>query len=448
MSTDELAVRLADAEEKISQGLVPTWIYNDPELFLLERERLFGRAWVYLAHESEVAEPGSYVVRRIVDASLLIMRGSDGAVRVFLNQCTHRGPELCPFDEGSGMRIRCNYHGWTFNDRGDLVGVPFDKEVYLGIDKDALGLRPIAQHAIRYGFIFGCLDEQAMSIDEYLGDFTFYLEMVTGRSRQGLEVYGAPQRWIVEADWKVAAENLIGDSYHTPFTHRSIFDVGLVPFSTADAAPGGAKTGLHIQVGNADVAMIQRPPGTYMGYPPEVLESLQEQLAPDQWALLDHGAPSGSGTFINRFHLFPNLSSLNVAAFAEEGRLDPYMSLRVWHPIGPGRMEIIAYLMVEADATKEAKDASRRAYLLSFGPSGMAEQDDMENWRMISAAAATNPLGATQQFVRMGAHHREHELHDWPGPGTAYGTQYFDLPAQTFLLRCLQYLREESPNHA
>lgn len=437
--------RVAAAIAQIENGHVPTWLYNDPELHDLERRRLFGRSWVYLAHESELRAPGSFVVRHVADTSLLVIRGSDGTVRVFLNQCTHRGPELCPYDSGTAARLKCKYHAWTFNDRGDLVAVPFDREVFDGLDRDALGLRPAPQFGIRQGFVFACLDPDAPSLDDYLGDFVFYLEMVTGRSRSGLEVYGPPQRWIVDADWKIAAENLIGDSYHTPFSHRSIFDVGLIPFSKSDAAPGGSKTGLHIRVGNADVAMIQRPPDFYMGYPPSVLESLKAQLSPEQWAILDHGAPSGAGTFINRFHLFPNMSVLNVAAFIEEDRLDPYMNLRVWHPLGPGKMEILAYLFVEADAPPDVRDAARRAYLATFGSSGMAEQDDMENWRLISAAARSAVTGETLQYVRMGAVPDEDlVIPDWPGPGTAYRTQYFDLPARNFLLRCLDYVRDEA----
>jgi hypothetical protein len=29
---------------------------------------------------------------------------------------------------------------------------------------------------------------------------------------------------------------------------------------------------------------------------------------------------------------------------------------------------------------------------------------------------------------------------DWPGPGTAWPTQYFDLPTKTFLKRWAQWL--------
>jgi hypothetical protein len=107
----------------------------------------------------------------------------------------------------------------------------------------------------------------------------------------------------------------------------------------------------------------------------------------------------------------------------------------------PGVMEIYSWLLVESDAPREFKDASRRAYILSFGPSGMLEQDDMENWRTISRTAAGTESRAIPQFTRMGDGLGIDPIADWPGPGTAYPTQFFDLPVMTFLNRWTSYLR-------
>lgn len=75
----------------IRRGLIPAGVYSDPSIFELEKERLFRRAWIFMAHESEVPEPGDYVVRRIVDDSFIVVRDEDGAVQVLLNMCLHRG---------------------------------------------------------------------------------------------------------------------------------------------------------------------------------------------------------------------------------------------------------------------------------------------------------------------------------------------------------------------
>lgn len=433
--------RLQAAQAILDDGLVPSWIYNDPLLFQLEKERLFKRAWVFLAHESELPDPGDFVVRAIVDDSVLVIRKDDGTIGGFLNHCRHRGSRLCQAEIGRAKIFTCIYHGWSYDRAGRLIGVPYDQAIYGGVDRDELGLFPVRTETCE-GFVFGCLDPAAPALDEYLGDFRWYLEIVTRRSKQGMEVVGVPQRWIVEADWKIASENLICDSYHTPFSHRSAFEVGLLPFAPADAKPGGIKTGLHIQVGNADVAMIYRPADFFMGYPPEMVETLRTRLAGDQRTLVDEGRGTGMGVYLNRFHLFPNLSCLNVAAVTGD-RLDPYCSIRVWQPRGPGLMEIYSWLLVEKDASQEFKEASRRAYILSFGPSGMLEQDDMENWRTISRTAVGTESKEIPQFTRMGEGLEIDPLDDWRGPGTAYPTQFFDLPVMTFLNRWASYLRED-----
>ncbi len=54
----DISVRIADARQQIRDGEVPSWIYSDAEVFRLEKERLFQRTWVYLAHESEIPNSG------------------------------------------------------------------------------------------------------------------------------------------------------------------------------------------------------------------------------------------------------------------------------------------------------------------------------------------------------------------------------------------------------
>ena len=74
----------SDPRRHRRSGMIPAHVYSDPDVFELERERLFARAWVFLAHESEIPEPGDYVVRRIVDDSFIVARDEAGVVRVLL----------------------------------------------------------------------------------------------------------------------------------------------------------------------------------------------------------------------------------------------------------------------------------------------------------------------------------------------------------------------------
>ena len=73
-------------KEKIDEAVFPQWVITDPEIYELEKEKIFGRTWQFLGHESEISEePGSYVTRWIVDDPVLLVRSKSGEIKAFLN---------------------------------------------------------------------------------------------------------------------------------------------------------------------------------------------------------------------------------------------------------------------------------------------------------------------------------------------------------------------------
>src|SRR5690349_15262669 len=84
-----------------------------PDVLALEGERLFARCWLYVAHDSELPEPGDYRRRTVAGRPLFVVRGRDGQVRVFHNTCSHRGALVCRRDEGRADQFQCFYHAWT-----------------------------------------------------------------------------------------------------------------------------------------------------------------------------------------------------------------------------------------------------------------------------------------------------------------------------------------------
>src|SRR4029450_5703206 len=65
--------------------------FVDPEVLALERREIFNRCWLYTGHASEVPEPGRFVTRKVGGRPILMLRDTDGQVRVLLNSCPHRG---------------------------------------------------------------------------------------------------------------------------------------------------------------------------------------------------------------------------------------------------------------------------------------------------------------------------------------------------------------------
>ena len=237
----------AELFQNVRRGMIPAHIYNDDELFAREKERLFSRAWMFVGHESEIPHDGDYVVRRVLDDSFILTRDSAGTIRAMFNMCLHRGMQVCRAEMGNASNFRCPYHGWSYRNDGRLTGLPFHREAYggdEGLPKDRQTLLPAPNFASYNGLLFINMDPNAEPLDDYLGDFKFYLDFYTKQSTGGVELRG-PQRWRIKANWKIGAENFAGDMYHTPHTHASIVDIGLFREPKAQKRKDGATYWAH-----------------------------------------------------------------------------------------------------------------------------------------------------------------------------------------------------------
>ena len=107
-------------------------VFSDPEVHQAEQERIFTRCWLYVGHESQLPNPGDFVAGFMGEEPVIVCRGPDRQVRVFLNTCRHRGMLVCRVEEGNAKFFRCPYHGWTYDLEGKLTGVPDYRKAYHG----------------------------------------------------------------------------------------------------------------------------------------------------------------------------------------------------------------------------------------------------------------------------------------------------------------------------
>ena len=106
------------------QGWISAAIFSHPDVYQQELDKVFGRNWLFVGHESQIPSPGDFVRSRMGEEQVIVTRGRDGRVYVLLNSCAHRGNMVCRYDEGHGLAFQCSFHGWTFGSDGALINLP------------------------------------------------------------------------------------------------------------------------------------------------------------------------------------------------------------------------------------------------------------------------------------------------------------------------------------
>jgi len=318
--------------------------------------------------------------------------------------------QVCRAELGNASNFRCPYHGWSYRNDGRLTGLPFHIDAYGGDEgfvKSGQTLLPAPNLASYNGLLFINLDPDAQPLEEFLGDFRFYLDFYTKQSTRGLELHG-PQRWRIKANWKIGAENFSGDMYHTPHTHASIVDIGLFREPKAQKRKDGATYWAHRGGGTT----YKLPPGgfdermRYVGYPDEMIGRIKDVWSPRQQQVVGE-----DGFMISAATCFPNLSFVHNWPRVrdeqqESGRNDeevlPFISIRLWQPISENETEVCSWFAVDSAAPADFKKDSYKAYLMCFGSTGMFEQDDVENWVSLTTTAGGSMARRLLLNSRMG----------------------------------------------
>ena len=190
---------------------VPLEYYRDPDLFRREREMVMSTP-LGLTTSAQLPEPFDYVVRDVLDTSVLITRGGDGVVRAFLNYCRHRGAR--PADGcGTARRFTCPYHAWTYDPEGALVGMP-GQEGFAGFDRETHGLIELPCEE-RHGVVWVVATAGApFDLDAHLGPLGAELEQWDIGSFHFFE----ERSFDATVNWKAAVE-AFAENYHFAYVH-------------------------------------------------------------------------------------------------------------------------------------------------------------------------------------------------------------------------------------
>jgi phenylpropionate dioxygenase-like ring-hydroxylating dioxygenase large terminal subunit len=210
----------------VQPGRVHRSVYYDEDIFNLELERIFGSAWIYVGHESQIKTPGDFLATRIGRKPLLLVRDPDGKIRLLHNQCAHRGSMVVASEGGHTSEFRCCYHGWTYHLDGRLKAAPLLHGYPSHFDpkNSDVAMRGVPRVASYRGFVFGSLAEDGPSLEDFLGYMTTSFDDMVDRAPDGeLELAGGTFKHSYKANWKLYLENLC-DAAHPLFVHQSSID--------------------------------------------------------------------------------------------------------------------------------------------------------------------------------------------------------------------------------
>jgi phenylpropionate dioxygenase-like ring-hydroxylating dioxygenase large terminal subunit len=362
-STDLSMSRLVNNEE----AWVSAAIFSHPDIYQQELEQIFARTWLIVGHECQIPNPGDFVRSRMGEEQVILTRGRDNKLYVLLNSCSHRGNMVCRYDEGHGLAFQCSFHGWTFGSDGGLINLPPGTEEAYAPDlrREEWGLLSARVETFQ-GTVWANWDKSAPSLQEYLGGAATYLSAALSDAEgnpDGTELAGGVMRWRVGMNWKVPMPDL--DTTHGWITHRSARGP-VAGFGGGGGNPGDSyhvwfPEGHTHSMTLRDEVPLENNYGAFREYP-----VLQEYLR-ERWSKRREKL----GRLADEFdmpHMFPNTGST-------VGRM-----IRVMHPQGPAESEMWSYIFVDKAMPAEVKEAVVRFYERRWGPNGMIQKDDMENW--------------------------------------------------------------------
>jgi len=361
-------------------------VYVDPAVFEEEMRQVFGRAWLFVGHESQAPNPGDYFTTTLVGRPVVMVRQADRSLKVLYNRCGHRGALVAIGQRGNVRQFNCMYHGWSFALDGTLLHVPLQSG-YEGTAFDrcnpAYGLPPLPAVASYRGFVFARLASAGPGLEDFLGGarqiFDHLIDLAPGGR---VIVTGASFRTIYPCNWKIYLENL-HDGVHPRFVHSSSvsasravasqrpgqatlddFAIGVIE---ANGQSFGAMDELEVRTfdhGHSDMRGFRKPPST----DPALME-LARRLAGR------HGEAGAAEVLARNWHnmcVYPNLS------------LHPgFLQLRVLTPLAVTRTMVEIWTMRLDGAPDEIHQRAIAYANTVHSPTSIIKPDDLEAYKRV-----------------------------------------------------------------
>src|SRR4051812_48525670 len=193
---------------------IPNTWYTSPVVAAAERNAVFGASWQMVGRSAQVAEKGAYLTANVAGEPILVVRGDDGVLRAFFNVCRHRAAPLLTEPCGRTTKLRCRYHGWTYDLTGRLRGTP-EFDGVNGFRREDNGLAALTV-AVCGGLVWVRPDAEAESLRQTLGPLRERLAVLETLRWAGRRTYD------LACNWKVFVDNYLDGGYHINTVHPGL----------------------------------------------------------------------------------------------------------------------------------------------------------------------------------------------------------------------------------
>lgn len=371
----------------VADGRVHRRVYTEPAIFALEMRRIFGRAWIFVAHESQVPETGDYVTAMVAQQPVVAVRQDDGSVRVLFNRCSHRGALVAVGRAGKVTAFRCGYHGWTYQLDGALKSIPREEDYAgSGFERSAAGMAPLPRVAAYRGFVFASLASAGPSLADFLGAAGANLDNMVDRAPGGaLEVAGGCFATLQRNNWKIYLENL-HDGAHAAIVHQSSFDAA----RRAAAAARDPITRFRAEVVAANSQTYEQMAALEVGTYPHGHSDMRgfRRQSSEEPEYAEYVAALAARLGKGQAEAVLNLQRHNALIYPSLSVHPVFMQLRSIVPLAPDLTRVDIWVM----RMKGAPDWMHRRNVAFantiHSPSSIVKADDLEAYSRVQAGVA------------------------------------------------------------
>lgn len=399
--------------------------YLAPELYAAEMKRIFEKTWLYVGHGSEVPNAGDYKTTEMAGRPVIISRTREGDIAIVQNRCRHRGASVCQAPTGNARFFRCEYHGWTYKNSGELIGITYP-DGYQDVDKSKLGLLAVPRIEVYRDFIFASFNPDVEPLEDHLAGAKEFLDLFidSGGGNPLVAAHGT-QQLTYPGNWKLQLENGC-DGYHPNFAHRSFFRVvgSRTQEESSGSYLGGGSTAVARHLGNGHTILDQRQSvgdhyekrALLAPDADKIVEQLETEVPADERAqLIAQSVHLGFNLTV-----FPNLQLIGV-------------HIREIVPVGPVETNVRYTPMTIQGVPAGINELRLRSHELFYSAAGFGVPDDSEMFRRVATGLESD---ADWLLLSRGMHRVEGDDKE------AYSHVTDELPQRAEWLHWAKLMRE------